>query len=1278
MSRSHPQHRRFSVTTALTVGVALVVTIAGRAQGCEAKDIEKWIAGLKGKESWVRDAAKTQLNDCGAAAIAPLRQTLAENENWQNDASAWAFQQAVLETLTASAENLRTGSLKKDEIATVRQDLARAVALVKQLGASLAEVKDPKILGPTLDTPAEQEQYIAAAIASLESPLGALRFWFWVRRLGGWTPLVAIFGAAGLELRNLVSKDATTLTQKGYKRLTKFATDWALLSQFERRYYRSLKDLFGELSVEGYRIGLPVLDLKDIFVALRVVPDATDRIPGALVTNGDRLGGDQIWKFLAQSTKIPAYRRLAVIAPPGAGKTTLLQHLTLAYALREHHRHDAPDFIPVLLYLRNFRERIVKENATLTLPQLICDRIQQIPTVKKLKPEPDWLEKQLIAGNVLVMLDGLDEVADATERATVSAWVNRAMTDYGQSAFILTSRPDGYKSAPVERVGTVLAVLPFNADEIRQFVTNWYLQTEIRSRAGRDTPAVRAKARENAKELIEKILEKRAIAEMACNPLLVTMIATVHYCGSALPGRRVELYQRICDLLLGPRQEAKKIKTQLTAEQNKTVLQVLALGLMERNTREFDLGLGAELIAEELRSVAGEKLTPRKFLKQIKEVNGLLVERETDVYEFAHLSFQEYLAAAQLRELQQDRILRKNFTQTWWEETIRLYAAQGDATSLVHAALENPTVASLSLALDCVQEKLKIDPAVEAELNEKLEAGLESEDPQVARLAAQVKLKRRLDNLVPLDEARAIATSYITKAEYRLSLERAGDKSVPTLPFIPNRQISGFQNKPVGSVTLAEAWGFCTWLTEREHGVITADSTEVRAAVQLSLNFQGKVVYYRLPTRTEIDQRPVVPAERHLKCQRLGEPELQQVGLRVVRAECPPLYSKLISLLHRQEWESADEETLAILLQQSGRRSPHDKLSPDAIAQLPGSCLETLAHLWQTFAGFEGLGFGPQVSLALSAGGKPLPYRPSLWWQQATEPMKTHAALVERFISLGIERSLPEYSFSVVTVDAQGQEIRRDRGRANFFREDLGNSTGLDMIAIPGGSFLMGSPETGRDRSSWEGPQHEETVQEFFIGRYPVTQAQWQVVAALSKVKRELKPDPSQFKGRDRPVEMISWDEAMEFCDRLTQHTGRKYRLPSEAEWEYACRADTTTPFHFGETITAELANYGQQEKGTTPVGSYEVANAFGSYDMHGNVWEWCADRWRDNYRGIPTNIRAFFERDKVTTYVVRGGSWSLDPRYCRSAYRSYFTRVNRFDIIGFRVCCDSPRTLGP
>jgi formylglycine-generating enzyme required for sulfatase activity len=261
----------------------------------------------------------------------------------------------------------------------------------------------------------------------------------------------------------------------------------------------------------------------------------------------------------------------------------------------------------------------------------------------------------------------------------------------------------------------------------------------------------------------------------------------------------------------------------------------------------------------------------------------------------------------------------------------------------------------------------------------------------------------------------------------------------------------------------------------------------------------------------------------------------------------------------------------------------------------------------------------------------------------------------------------------------------------HYFTEDLGDEMGLDMVLIPAGRFEMGSPEDELERQNDEGPQHTVTVPAFFMGRTPITQAQWRKVAKFPKVKIELKEKPSRFKGDNRPVEQVSWDDATEFCVRLSRHTQREYRLPSEAEWEYACRAGTTTAFHFGETISTDLAiycgtreeygAYGRGEKGiyrekTTDVGSFPP-NQFGLHDMHGNVWEWCMDDWHDNYQGAPNDGSAWLKNAETTSRkVFRGGSWYYIPWHCRSAMRYNHSRVNRADFIGFRVICCAPRTL--
>jgi formylglycine-generating enzyme required for sulfatase activity len=263
--------------------------------------------------------------------------------------------------------------------------------------------------------------------------------------------------------------------------------------------------------------------------------------------------------------------------------------------------------------------------------------------------------------------------------------------------------------------------------------------------------------------------------------------------------------------------------------------------------------------------------------------------------------------------------------------------------------------------------------------------------------------------------------------------------------------------------------------------------------------------------------------------------------------------------------------------------------------------------------------------------------------------------------------------------------IQRQKRQTRYFIEKLGDGLALDMILIPGGTFMMGSPDDEPEREEKEGPQHEVAISPFFMGRYPVTQAQWQFVAELPQVNRELEPDPSKFKGDNRPVEQVTWYDAVEFCDRLSTYTSKPYRLPSEAEWEYTCRSGTTTPFYFGKTLTIELTNYdgsytyndgpkGEYRQETTPVDHFGIANAFGLCDMHGNVYEWCEDHWHESYKDAPIDGNAWLSEDESARRILRGGSWINAPRACRSAFRGYDAPSDRDYTVGFRIACSAPR----
>jgi formylglycine-generating enzyme required for sulfatase activity len=254
------------------------------------------------------------------------------------------------------------------------------------------------------------------------------------------------------------------------------------------------------------------------------------------------------------------------------------------------------------------------------------------------------------------------------------------------------------------------------------------------------------------------------------------------------------------------------------------------------------------------------------------------------------------------------------------------------------------------------------------------------------------------------------------------------------------------------------------------------------------------------------------------------------------------------------------------------------------------------------------------------------------------------------------------FSFTTVTVDSYGKIVKKQELIAYEKIISLPGDVPLAMIYIPAGEFLMGATHDEAEAFENEYPQQRVKIATpFYIGKYAVTQEQYQAVMGMN---------PSTFQGKKRPAESMTWDAAKVFCQKLSTFTGTACRLPYDAEWEYACRAGTTTPFYFGETITTELANYngdypyaqaaqGRYRLETTEVGHFPP-NAFGLYDMHGNVSEWCEDAW-DN--ALDDDFLSPNDR------LLRGGSWDCHACYCRSAYRAF--NAGAFFMTGLRVVSD-------
>ncbi len=650
-------------------------------------------------------------------------------------------------------------------------------------------------------------------------------------------------------------------------------------------------------------------------------------------------------------------QRLVILGAPGSGKSTLLRYITLMYATRKQRRlhRKVPKLVPVLLQLRKVYENILQETQP-SLVDVIEKAVENLQTIKPLKPRPGWFLKYLRNGKCLVMLDGLDEIPDDTQRQKVSKWVTQQINNYKNTPFILTSRPEGYRKAPLEGNVLELEVQPFNQDQRNKFIQDWYLCRKKRGNRGKADLGVRNSAKEQADKLIAQIDTSLSLKVMARNPLLLNMIAITYENNGSLSSRRADLYKEICEVLLERRRRAKGLPIILGAEQKLSVLKSLALKLVQENTQAFTLDSSSSrdkifkrarsLIEEKLARFPQKEITPEDFIKKDGlGVRELLSEREQEgIYEFAHKTFQEYLAAVEITTPEQEKLLFNAFTDenklAWWRETIRFYAAKTDASNLIQEALKHGTIPVLTLAYQCSKEAQEIAPDVQRQLTAKLELGLESDNLDEFTLAAEVKLADRLDRLNqdfltsesdPEQESPAIDSTCITWSEYQLFLNEnisSSDSSPVNYPqTLENKKQA---NQPVTGISFWDANHFCAWLSLRS---------------RKELGEPG--ICYRQPTN---------------KDEQNADGKIQ-----LLRFQVPQRYAQLAYYLAAEMWKEADKETLKVMLEVAGREK-QGYLGLEDIRQFPCEDLRTIDQLWVNYSNGH-FGFSVQKKIYLEVGG---------------------------------------------------------------------------------------------------------------------------------------------------------------------------------------------------------------------------------------------------------------------------------------------------------------------
>ena len=503
------------------------------------------------------------------------------------------------------------------------------------------------------------------------------------------------------------------------------------LAGTEDKYLRCQGSDCSEYRTEGYSYGSFSPPLSDVFVPLELSGDFLRVIsgeelpmpPGFRREDSERIQGTapnelRIWDLLAKVKQYPVYSRMAILAWGGYGKTTLLKHITSTYAERRHRHYKAPEFLPVLLPLRKWQKVIATEQ-NLDLPSLIeKHHVPSLPEGTNLKLPPQWAKKQLKDGKMLVMFDGFDEVKPEWRRL-VSKWLDKQMTDYQKAVFILTSRPGGYKDyIAANPPSCKLFVKPFNANQRKKFVEQWYLAQERCARLGRKTPEVKRIADSNAANLLQQLQERPELEILAKNPLLLNIMANLHrsYAGQQLPQRRSELYQDICTLQLKDRPRYRGIDMLVPFPENQQVLQKVALALVVQNQPNMERQALETQLSTHLQSLDFLNVAPSDFLNQIVDVSELIVKHDEN-YEFAHLSFQGYLAAAEIKEQKQAELLLNHWQDSWWKETILLYCAQVNPTNLIRELLKIGDQEALKLANECLKASpRKVDLTIEITL----------------------------------------------------------------------------------------------------------------------------------------------------------------------------------------------------------------------------------------------------------------------------------------------------------------------------------------------------------------------------------------------------------------------------------------------------------------------------------------------------------------------------------------------------------------------------------
>jgi hypothetical protein len=507
---------------------------------------------------------------------------------------------------------------------------------------------------------------------------------------------------------------------------------------YGRRYRRWVLDSLRYVEVQDLATGGDhVPELGELYVDVALASQDPRQPSGDPLSRApaDTAEGHSISELLDGRSPVV----LALIGRPGSGKSTLLAHAARRSAQAGVLGRWRRRRVPILLALREHAGSIVTDPA-ISLPDIAREAVGSGAG----KEPSGWWERQLQGGQCLVLLDGLDEVARTDDRRAVESWVERQIAAHPGNHFVVSSRSFVFPDSLTAQAD-VYVVPPFRADQVRLFLDRWYLAAERHATGGSGRGARRAiqmRAGESAAKLTSVLGQHPALQDLATNPLLLSMMATAHRYRGALPDGRADLYGEICHVLLSRRDQAKDLPELLPWPAKQAVLATLAFQMMSDHVSHLPADRVLEIFEPQLERFPAS-VTGEAFLDDISR-NGMLIEAPSGGYSFAHLTFQEYLAARHVsvsRELVKS--LADNVSDPWWHEAILLYAATADASPIVRACLDSGTISALTLAFDCGEASTEIDLDLRQRLDlERRRAFEPGCSPEHRRLIAGVAASR--------------------------------------------------------------------------------------------------------------------------------------------------------------------------------------------------------------------------------------------------------------------------------------------------------------------------------------------------------------------------------------------------------------------------------------------------------------------------------------------------------------------------------------------------------